>query len=164
LEETGMKTSQPGVELVKSFEGLHLQAYQDPVGIPTIGYGTTIIDGDAVQMGATISEDEANDYLIADLEASENFVNKLVTQPLTQPQFDACVSFVYNLGPGNFRKSTLLRMINNGDIESAQPQFLRWNRAGGNVLRGLTRRRLAEATLFGPMDRDTLIDTYNLDV
>ena len=159
-----MNISNQGLELIKRFEGLHLKAYLDPVGIPTIGYGTIVIAGKPVRMGTTITEAQAVEYLRADIDKFEDYVNQLVNVPLTQEQFDACVSFVYNLGPTNFKKSTLLRLLNAGRYEEAQPQFLRWNKAGGKVLRGLTRRRLAEAALFGPMSAAQLTAIYRLDV
>lgn len=159
-----MNISNQGLELIKRFEGLHLNAYLDPVGIPTIGYGTIIIAGKPVSMGTTITEAQADAFLRADIDKFANYINQLVNVPLTQEQFDACVSFVYNLGPTNFKKSTLLRLLNNGRYEEAQPQFLRWNKAGGKVLRGLTRRRLAEAALFGPMSAAQLTEIYRLDV
>lgn len=159
-----MNISNQGLELIKRFEGLHLTAYLDPVGIPTIGYGTIVIAGKPVRMGTTITEAQAVEYLRSDIDKFEDYVNQYVNVPLTQEQFDACVSFVYNLGPTNFKKSTLLRLINSGRMEEAQPQFLRWNKAGGRVLRGLTRRRLAEAALFGPMSAAQLTAIYRLDV
>lgn len=159
-----MNISKQGLELIKKFEGLHLTAYLDPVGIPTIGYGTIIIDGKPVKMGTTITEEQAEKYLFDDVQKFENYVNQLVNVPLSQEQFDALVSFTYNLGPSNLKRSTLLRILNQGRYEEAQPQFLRWNRAGGKVLRGLTRRRLAEAALFGPMSASDMVRIYKLDV
>lgn len=159
-----MNISKQGLELIKKFEGLHLTAYLDPVGIPTIGYGTIIIEGKPVKMGTTITEELAEKYLFDDVQKFENYVNQLVNVPLSQEQFDALVSFTYNLGPTNLKRSTLLRMLNQGRYEEAQPQFLRWNRAGGKVLRGLTRRRLAEAALFGPMSASDMVRLYKLDV
>ena len=159
-----MNISKQGLELIKRFEGLHLVAYLDPVKIPTIGYGTIVIDGKPVRLGTTITQAQAEAYLYADIQKFEDHVNQLLNVPVSQEQFDALVSFVYNLGPTNFRKSTLLRLLNQGRYEEAQPQFLRWNRAGGHVLRGLTRRRLAEAALFGPMTAQQMIKIYKLDV
>ena len=159
-----MNISEQGLGLIKQFEGLHLQAYLDPVNIPTIGYGTIIIAGKPVRMGTTITEAQAEAYLEEDISTFVTFVNKLVNVPLSQEQFDACVSFVYNLGPNNFKSSTLLRLLNQGRYDEAQPQFLRWNKAGGRVLRGLTRRRLAEAALFGPMSAAQMVKIYQLDV
>lgn len=159
-----MNISPQGLGLIKRFEGLHLKTYIDPVGIPTIGYGTTVANGRPVKMGMTITEEEAEEFLYADLQRFEDYVNQALLVPVSQEQFDALVSFVYNLGPTNFRNSTLLRLINQGRFAEAQPQFLRWNRAGGKILKGLTRRRLAEAALFGPMTATQMIRAFNLDV
>jgi lysozyme len=159
-----MITSTAGRNLIKKFESLRLTGYLDAIGIPTIGYGTTIMEGREVRVGEHITEEEAERFFAKDLAKFENFVRDLVTVPLTQPQFDALVSFTYNLGPTNLRKSTLLRLLNSGRIKEAQGQFLRWNRAGGKVLKGLTRRRLAEAVLFGPLSAEQLIAMYKLVV
>lgn len=159
-----MNISSQGLELIKRFEGFHLNAYLDPIGIPTIGYGTIVINGKPVTMGMTVTEEQAREYLFDDIQKFEDFVHDLVNVSLTQEQFDALVSFTYNLGPTNLKKSTLLRLLNAGKYEEAQPQFLRWNRAGNKVLRGLTRRRLAEAALFGPMTSSQMVKIYNLDV
>jgi len=138
------KTSIKGVNLIKSFEGFRADAYLDAVRVPTIGYGTTR----GVKMGQKITEAQAVALLQKDLEMFENAINRLVKVPLTQNQFDALASFVYNLGETNFAGSTLLKVINNGRFELAPEQFLRWNKAGGKVLNGLTRRRQAEADMF----------------
>jgi lysozyme len=100
----------------------------------------------------------------ADMEHFENDIQQALNVPVTQPQFDALCSLVYNIGPGNFKKSSVLSCLNSGDVKRAQARFLLWNKAGGKTLRGLTRRRLAEAVMFGPVCREELIDTYNLDV
>lgn len=138
------KTSTKGINLIKSFEGYRANAYLDAVGVPTIGYGTTR----GVKMGQKINESQAVAFLQKDLEMFENAINRLVKVPLTQDQFDALSSFVYNLGETNFAGSTLLKVINQGRYDLAPAQFLRWNKAGGKVLNGLTRRRQAEANLF----------------
>ena len=143
-----MKTGEAGLNLIKSFESLYLDAYLDPVGIPTIGYGTIRIDGQPVQMGTTITEDQANHYLQTEVEKFEKAVNKHVTVQLTQNQFDALICFTYNLGDGNLLKSTLLKKLNQGDYQGAAAEFEKWNMAGGRPLAGLTRRRLAERDLF----------------
>lgn len=159
-----MNISPQGLALIKQFEGLCLKAYLDPIGIPTIGYGTISIRGKAVKMGMVCTEAQASSWLLEDIQRFENAVNQAVDVPLTQEQFDALVSFTYNLGAGNLRKSTLLRMINARRMVEAQPQFLRWNRAGGKVFKGLTRRRLAEAALFGPHSASELVRLYRLVV
>lgn len=140
-----MNVSDEGLELIKRFEGCRLTAYQDSVGIWTIGYGHT---GPLVVEGQTITEQEADGLLRHDARIAENCVAKLVTVPLTQNEFDALCSFVFNLGCGNFRNSTLLRKLNAGDYDGAAAEFKRWDKAGGQVLAGLTRRREAEAEMF----------------
>lgn len=137
--------SEDGINLIKEFEGLRLQAYKDIVGVPTIGYGST----KGVKMGMIITEDQAIDLLRRDLNKFVAAVNRLVeNENLTQPMFDALVSFCYNLGEGNLGKSTLLKRVNAGEFEAAADEFLKWNRAGGKEVRGLTRRREAERNLF----------------
>ena len=139
-----MHTSQKGLDLIKSFEGLRLSAYKDVVGVVTIGYGTTT----GVKMGDTITKERAEELLREDVKRFEGYVDRLVKVPLTQGQHDALVSFVYNLGPGALEKSTLLDQLNRGDYDSAAEQFDRWVFAGGQKLAGLVRRRAAERALF----------------
>lgn len=140
-----MKTSQKGIDLVKSFEGLSLKVYKDAVGLPTIGYGHLIKKGEVF---TTISLQEAEDLLRKDLKQFEEGVSTSVKVALTQNQFDALVSFAFNLGMGNLNSSTLLKKLNAGDVQGASLEFVRWNRAGNKILAGLTRRRLAEKELF----------------
>lgn len=140
-----MKISQTGIDLIKSFEGLELKAYQDVVGVWTIGYGST---GPHVKPGMVITPKEAEDLLRKDVSRFEACVDKQVTVPLSQNQFDALVSFAFNLGCGNLASSTLLRKLNVKDYKGASLEFVKWNRAGGKVLAGLTRRREAEKALF----------------
>lgn len=139
-----MHISENGLALIRQFEGLRLSAYQDTVGVWTIGYGTTR----GVGPGMTISKSEAEALLEADVERFERELECLVTVPLNQNQWDALVSFIYNLGAKNLASSTLLRLLNAGDYAGAAAQFTRWNRAGNRVLAGLTRRREAERALF----------------
>ncbi|AAQ58403.1 lysozyme [Chromobacterium violaceum] len=140
-----MKTNAAGISLIKQFEGVRLAAYQDMVGVWTIGYGHT---GPDVKAGMTITQQQADQLLAADLEKFETGVRKAVIVPLNANQFSALVSFSYNLGLGNLRSSTLLRLLNKGDYDGAAAQFPRWNRAGGQAVPGLTRRRKAEQALF----------------
>ena len=130
--------------MLKSFEGLRLRAYQDSVGVWTIGYGTT----SGVRPGQVITEAQAEAFLKRDLDRFEAAVEDLVTVPLNDDQFSALVSFVYNVGEGALASSTLLRLLNRRDYQGAAEQFLRWNKAGGAELAGLTRRRRAERALF----------------
>ena len=140
-----MNTSQNGIDLIKHFEGCELYAYKCPAGVWTIGYGHT----KDVAPGMQITEDDAHNMLVEELNEYETYVNTLVSVPLNQNQFDALVSWVYNLGGGNLKASTILKVLNSGDYEGVPAQIMRWNKAGGKVLEGLTRRRQAEADLFG---------------
>ena len=140
-----MNTSQNGIDLIKHFEGCELYAYKCPAGVWTIGYGHT----KDVEPGMQITEDDAHNMLVEELNEYETYVNTLVSVPLNQNQFDALVSWVYNLGGCNLKASTLLKVLNSGDYEGVPAQIMSWNKAGGKVLEGLTRRRQAEADLFG---------------
>lgn len=140
-----MRISENGIKLVKSFEGLKLVAYKCPAGIWTIGYGHT---GPDVTPGQVITQAQADALLARDLERFEAGVARLVKVPMTQNQLDALVCFSYNLGLGALQGSTLLRLLNAGDYAGAAAQFPRWDKAGGKVLPGLTRRRAAEQALF----------------
>jgi lysozyme len=139
-----MHTSQKGLDLIKSFEGLRLSAYKCPADVWTIGFGTTA----GVKPGQTITKERAEELLRDDVARFEAQVLRLVKVPLTQGQHDALVSFVYNLGAGNLSNSTLLRLLNSGDYKGAAAQFDRWTKAGGKTLAGLVRRRAAERALF----------------
>jgi len=147
-----MVTNQAGLDLIKSFEGWRAKAYPDPAtgGAPwTIGYGHTTAAGPpTVSRGLTITQDEGEAILERDLLAVERTVAGLVKVKLTDNQFAALVSFTFNLGGGNFRKSTLLKKVNAGDFAGAAKEFGKWNKADGKVMAGLTRRRAAEASLF----------------
>ncbi|MGG7716481.1 lysozyme [Klebsiella aerogenes] len=144
-----MQTSEKGIALVKQFEGCKLTAYQDSVGVWTIGYGwTQPVDGKPIRAGMTIKQETAERLLKTGLVSYESDASRLVKVSLTQGQFDALVSFTYNLGARSLSTSTLLRKLNAGDYAGAADEFLRWNKAGGKVLNGLTRRREAERALF----------------
>ena len=139
-----MKTSPKGIALIKEFEGLRLKAYKCPGGVWTIGYGHTA----GVKPGMVISEAQAEEYLMADLIASEKYLNDL-RLAINQNQFDALISFFYNVGTGNFSRSTLLRKVRaNPQDNSIMDEFLRWVYSKGRVLPGLQRRRLAEMKLY----------------
>lgn len=139
-----MKTSPKGIALIKEFEGLRLKAYKCPGGVWTIGYGHTA----GVKPGMVITEAQAEEYLKADLIAFERYLNGLGLA-LNQNQFDALVSFIYNVGTGNFSNSTLLRKVRaNPQDNSIMDEFLRWVYSKGRVLPGLQRRRLAEMKLY----------------
>lgn len=139
-----MKTSDAGIELIKKYEGYSLTAYKCPAGIWTIGYGHIR----TAKEGLTITHNRASELLRADLRRFEAGVARWVLVPLEQHQFDALVSFVYNVGLGNFRSSTLLKYLNDGHYTEAAHQLLDWNRANGRILDGLTSRRYAERKMF----------------
>jgi len=137
--------NEAGKDIIRQSEGLRLKAYLCPAGKLTIGYGHT---GPDVKTGMTITEDEANALLSQDLIAAETAITGAVSVPITDNQFSALVSFVFNLGAGNFYSSTLLKKLNANDIFGAADEFPRWNKVNGQVLEGLTRRRQAEQALF----------------
>ena len=154
-----MRTSENGKNLIKQSEGLRLKSYPDPAtgGKPyTVGYGTTVINGKPVQLGLTITKEQAEEYLAADLIPFEKDVMSLVKVKLNQNQFDALVSFAYNVGSDidsdtiaeGLGDSTLLKKVNAGLFKEAALEFLKWNKAAGKVLPGLTTRRQAESKLF----------------
>ena len=143
-----MRVSEAGMRLIKESEGCVLKAYPDPAtgGHPwTIGYGHT---GSDVTPGKVIDQDEADRLLDEDVDLFERGVKRLVNVDLTQGQFDALVCFAFNLGLGALQQSTLLKLLNAGDYEGAAKQFQRWDKAGGKVMAGLTKRRQAESELF----------------
>ena len=152
--------SNTGLGLTRSFEGLRLTAYQDSVGVWTIGYGHT---GPEVRHGQCISEIEAETLLRSDLASAVRAVRKAIEVDLAQHQFDALVDFCFNLGRGSFLASSLLRYVNQGELDSAVVQFGLWVHAGSKVLPGLVRRRAAEAALFSghgfPAD-ETVLSAY----
>ncbi|EKL0728849.1 lysozyme, partial [Enterobacter hormaechei] len=132
-----MQTSEKGIALIKQFEGCKLTAYQDSVGVWTIGYGwTQPVDGKPIRAGMTIKQETAERLLKNGLVSYESDVSRLVKVGVTQGQFDALVSFTYNLGARSLSTSTLLRKLNVGDYTGAADEFLRWNKAGGKVLNG----------------------------
>jgi len=148
-----MHISDEGLELIKHFEGCELEAYKCAAGVWTIGYGHT----KDIQEGDKWSQDKADFMLWRELEEEyEQYVHDFVHVPLNQSQFDALVSWTYNLGPANLKASTMLKKLNNGEYEEVPAQMARWNKATVNgkrtVLEGLTRRRKAEGQLFEGKD------------
>lgn len=144
-----MKISKLGLNLVRHFEGMYLRGYKCPANVWTIGYGHTgLVDGKPIHGNMIITEEKAIELLQQDMAVFEKAVKDSVKVPLTQNQFDALVSFAFNVGAGALRKSTLLRLLNQGKYEEVPAQLLRWNKGGGKVLEGLTRRRKAEGHLF----------------
>jgi len=145
-----MEINQSGIDLVKKFEGSRLNAYLDSVNVPTIGYGATFYEnGNKVKIGDKISQQRADELLTYHLNLFAKGITPLITSKVNSNQFSALVSFAYNLGVGNLKNSTLLKKVNaNPNDTSIRDEFIKWNRASGNVLAGLTRRRNAEADLY----------------
>jgi len=144
-EEEKYEISQKGLDLIKSFEGFSETVYKCPAGKDTIGYGHLLRPGESFE---SITREQAEDLLRKDVDFAEDVVDKYVNVPLSQGQYDALVSFVYNLGERNFRDSTLLRKLNSKDYEGAANEFNRWVYASGRKLKGLERRRAQERELF----------------
>lgn len=145
-----MQINKATIDLIKEFEGFRSQAYRDPVGIWTIGYGTTGMAGVGIspKAGMSITQDDAERYLALTVEKFAAQIEDAITAPINENQFGAFVSLAYNIGPAAFKKSTALRKFNAGDIQGAADAILLWNKAGGKVLNGLVRRRNAERKLF----------------
>ncbi len=139
-----MQTSDNGINLIKKFEGLKTKAYKCPAGIWTIGYGHTA----GVKSTDTCTIEQATNYLKTDVKTAENAIEKYVKVELNQNQFDALVSFIYNVGSVAFRKSTMLKFINNSHFPLAAGQFDLWIYSKGEKLEGLVTRRKAEKELF----------------
>jgi lysozyme len=144
-----MKMTDEGLALIKEFEGFRTQAYRDPVGVWTIGYGHTAMAGEpVVKSGLVVSEAEASAILRRDVEMFSRGVRKALTRSVSDQQFSALVSFAYNVGLGALAGSSVLRAVNAGDFEAVPRRLALWTKAGGRVLPGLVRRRAAEAALF----------------
>lgn len=139
-----MTISQKGIDLIKTFEGCKLFAYRDSVGIPTIGYGHT----KDVKMGMSITQKQAEEFLKSDIKPVERLLNGMGIN-YTQNQFDALTSWIFNLGEGNFKNSTMYKNIvaRKSDVEITD-QMVKWVNAGGRPLLGLKKRRVAEANMF----------------
>ncbi|MDO3665355.1 lysozyme [Acinetobacter higginsii] len=148
-QSSWMKTSQVGINLITSFEDLVLTAYDDGVGVWTIGKGTTVYpNGVKVKKGDVCTMEQAKSYFAHDLKRFENAVNSALTVVVNQNQFDALVSLAYNIGEKAFKGSTLVKLLNANKFTAAADQFLVWNKGGGKVMKGLVRRRAAERELF----------------
>ena len=145
-----MRTNEQGIEIIKKYEGCSLSLYLDPIGIPTIGYGSIWgLDHNRLAVGhRDITEYEAEYLLKRELRQTENAVASMVRSPLTENQFSAICCLVYNVGSGRFRSSTIRMKINRSNFEGAANEFWKWRRAGGKILRGLVRRRAEEKLLF----------------
>lgn len=145
------KIASKGLDLIKSFEGLKLKPYLCSANVPTIGYGNTFYENKkkVTLKDSAITEQRAVELLAWSLKGFEQYVDSYCVDTITQNQFDALVSFCYNLGPANLKSSTLLKKVNaNPNDPTIRAEFLKWNKAGGKALAGLTRRRTAEADLY----------------
>ena len=145
-----MNIGDRGLDLIRAFEGFRADPYLDAVGVPTIGYGSTYYpDGQRVRLtDPPISEPEARRLMQATLAEFEDGIADALQVEVTQSQFDALICWAFNIGVSAAQNSTLMKKLNSGDYFGAADQFLRWNKAGGVVLRGLSRRRAAERALF----------------
>jgi lysozyme len=145
-----MKLNKLGIDLMHHFEGCRLEAYLCPAKVPTIGWGNTYYEqGTPVRMGDKISQERANSLFLFIANKFADEVRKVIKTNLNENQFSALVCFAYNVGTGNLGKSTLLKKVNvNPNDATIANEFLRWNKAGGKVLAGLTRRRTAESKLY----------------
>jgi lysozyme len=144
LGENKLQISQEGLALIKKFEGCELEAYKCPAGVWTIGYGHT----KDVKEGDKINKDEADYLLQEEMIEYESYIDDMVEVDLNQSQYDSLCAWVYNLGPSNLGSSTMLKVLNEGKYAEVPQQIKRWNKANGEVLTGLIRRREAEALLF----------------
>jgi len=151
-----MKIGEKGLDVIKHFEQLYLEAYLCPANVWTIGWGST----KNVHAGMKITEEEAVARLKEDLKDAEGAVNRYVKVNINQNQYDSIVSWTFNLGSGNLNSSTMLKRINGNEWDDVPNQIKRWNKAGGKVLKGLVRRRNAEALLWQSKDW-TFFDDYD---
>lgn len=156
-----MKINDAGLELIKSFEGVRLAPYKDPVGIPTIGVGATFYqDGRKVTMNDPIMTDaQVTELLKFHLNKFEQDVSNLVKVPLNSNQFSALVSFAFNAGTGNLKTSTLLKKLNQLDYKGAADELLKWTKSKGQELPGLVRRRKAERELFLKLESSNVVQS-----
>ena len=145
-----MKVSDKCINMIKHHEGFVRKPYQDPIGLWTVGVGHLIGDGKKLpkEWNKEFTDEEVDNILCEDLERFEIGIQRLTKVSLTQSQFDALVSFSFNVGLGNFQSSTLRSKLNRGDYEGASNEFPKWRKAGGKILKGLVRRRADEKNLF----------------
>lgn len=149
IKVKGMKVDNAGIDLIGQFEGLRLNAYDDGVGVWTIGWGTTVYqNGVKVKKGDKITLEQAKQYKAHDLAKFEKAVNDAVKVPMNQNQFNSLVSLAYNIGVSAFTNSTLVKRLNEGNYNAAADQFLVWVNAGGKRMQGLVNRRNKERELF----------------
>ncbi len=140
-----MNVSENGINFIKLQEGLRLDVYSDTGGKLTIGYGHLLLHPEYYE---TITEEKARELLKDDLSVAENIINRWVIFPLNQNQFDALVSLVFNIGAGSFKTSTLLKLLNESDLDGAANEFDRWIHVGNEISDDLIDRRAAEKSLF----------------
>ncbi|MCA3270231.1 MAG: lysozyme [Thalassospira sp.] len=140
--------TQAGIDLIKRFEGFSHTVYICPADYPTIGYGHVLKPQEREQFASGITPEQSETLLRQDVQTAERAVLRLITVPLTDGQFDALVSFTFNLGAGALQRSTLRRKVNRGDHANVPAEFRKWIWAGGRKLEGLVRRREAEASLY----------------
>lgn len=152
-----MNIPQQAIDIIKEFEGFRESTYLDSAGVPTIGYGTTAAAGLGIipVPGMTISERQARQFLIRGIEKFAALIKPSIHRPMTENQWAAFLSLAYNIGPYAFKGSSVLRHFNAGDTMRAADAFLLWDKAGGQRLRGLQRRRMRERTLFLTPDAKT---------
>ena len=143
-----MKLDDDGIQHIKRWEGVRYDVYKDVAGFPTVGVGHLVEPEDSLKVGDTITDERVNELLRKDIASAEKAVSERVTAPLTQNQFNALVSFVFNVGTNAFAQSGLLRALNAGNYTGAANQFTRWVFAGGRRYKGLEARRIAEKELF----------------
>ena len=144
------RLSDAGIKLLVEFEGEILRVYRDPIGLPTLGVGHLVTPAEKKDypVGKVITREVSRQFLRQDAARFEKCVNNSVLVPVTQNQFDAMVSLAFNVGEANFRKSSVLRFVNQRNFQKAADSFGLWNKAGGKVLSGLARRRAAERSVF----------------
>ena len=140
--------TQSGIDMIKRFEGFSPTVYICPAGYPTIGYGYLVNPHEREQFAGGITNEQAESLLRQDVQIAERAVLHLITVPLTDGQFDALVSFTFNLGAGALQRSTLRRKVNRGDHANVPAEFRKWVWAGGQKLQGLVKRRQAEARVY----------------
>lgn len=150
MPKNNYKVSDEGIELLVEFEGEILKVYKDPIGLPTLGVGHLVTKDEKKDwpVGKKITKAQSRAFLRQDLARFESAVNNTVTVPITQNQFDALVSLAFNIGESAFKRSSVLRNLNNRKFQAAADSFLAWNKAGGKTLHGLTRRRNTERSVF----------------
>ena len=166
LANARLKLSEPGAALIRRWETLRTKAYLDTEGIPTIGYGTTSKSGIPVKMGMVITAKQAEDYMQTTIDKIYGAaVKEYVRVPLRQQEYDALCSFVYNVGGGALKSSTLLRKLNKGQYADVPAELMRWTHSkSGNAAKGLRNRRMAEIALWesaGRLTYEDVADAHN---